>query len=606
MLKNDQWVNVQSPGLAGWNNFLEAESIDDQQLAEALNIVYNGGFISPRPGSELFAAKPSGESADGLQLMEAITSDGLEYVIAVYGASFYLRQPLVDAWVKLNQTFTPTETDIYWGYINWNNGRGDDRLYACNGVDSFIRWDMAISTVVANETAGSTVVVEVADGTRFPTSGTVVIGSGGNERKETFNSRTGNNLTFNTLDADITAGESIVMEAVEKASMEKGRILGRHQSRLFVCNKFGAETSGFYSVTNDPEDFTTGSTVTAASTFTIADGNGGITDLEDFGTFLLIVKEDSHHRFSIEIADDLGSKLDRIQPIISGTSVGSISQEATIKMLNGLFYPTSTEGFISLDPRASGDSASTGLQVLSQQIQSYVTQQIDFTTCRGVAYEQLALWAITREGGSANTLVLVYDTLRGAWSLFNGWAVTDWARANKNLYYLEGGTGNIMRAFTDSYDDSNNPYNVRAVTKRFNFGRMSEPKSNDKIYIQGYMVPQTDLFVDVWFNEAGQLKQQTYRINKDTENLLYKDEVGGMLGSEELGTAMLAGVPVSKLGNLSFFRGYLGIDIGQGYYNIQLRFRSNKQAFWAVTGIGFNPEINPAIDGLMVLSPVNT
>lgn len=604
MLKaNEQWMNVQAPCLGGWNNFIEAESIEDQEAADVQNIVFDGGFIQPRTGSTLFAAKPTGESADPLQLIEAVTSDGVEYIIGVYGASFHLYNPLVSDWVKLNQSYTPTETDLYWGYVNWNSGRGDDQLYACNGVDSFIRWDMCVTQVAVAASAGGASVT-VDDASRFPASGTLILKSGGNEFIEAYSSKAGNVFTLSgTLNADIADGDSCVLMAVEKASMQKGRVLARHQSRLFVANRFGAETSGYYSKTNLPEDFTTGSLVTDASSFTISDGNGGITGMHDFGAFLLIEKEDSHHRFEIVVASDLASKLDKIQPIISGTSVGTLSQQATIKMFNKLYYPTRTEGFIGLDPRTSGDSASTGLDVLSLKIQLYATEQLYLSDCKGIAFRQNALWSVGRVGASQNTFVLMYDTLRKAWTRITGWAVKDWGRANGNLYYLENGTGNVIQCFTAAYNDVNNPYQVSALTKRFNFGLLSQAKTEDMIYIQGYMTPAADIFVDVFFNEFGSLDKQTFRINKDTVNLLYKVDIGGMLGSEVLGNMMLGGVSISDLGDVSFFRGYLGIANRNGFYNVQCQIRSNKEAFWGITGIGFNPKPSAVVDGKMVLSP---
>lgn len=600
----EPWVNVQSPCINGINNFLEAESIEDQDAADAQNIVFDGGFPQPRTGSVLFAAKPTGESADPLQLIRNVhTSDGIEYIVAIYGAKVYLYNPLVSDWVKLNQSYTPTSTDLYYGYVNWNNGRGDDRLYMCNGVDSFIRWDMCVTQVAVGASAGGTTVT-VDDASRFPATGTLILKSGGNEFIEAYTSKAGNVFTLTgTLNSAIVDGDSCVLMAVEKASMQKGKVITKHQSRLFVANRYGAETSGYYSVTNDPENFTTASTPTGASSFSIADGNGEITGMDDFGAFLLIQKEDSEHRFEIILSDSLASKLDKIQPIISGTSVGTLSQQATVKMSNKLYYPTRTEGFISLDPRTSGDSASTGLDVISRKIQTYATKQLYLDDCKGVTFRQSILWTVGNVGASTNTFVIVYDTLRQAWSRFTGWAVKDWARANDKLYYLENGSGNIIQVFTSGYDDLNNPYNVSMVTKRWNFGVLSQPKLQDKIYIQGYMTPQADIFIDVYFNEFGSLDKQTFRINKDTENLLYSDNVGGALGTEMLATTMLGGVSLANLGNVSFFRGYLGIANKNGFYNIQLNVRSNKEAFYGITGIGMNPEVNAAIDPRMVLSP---
>lgn len=86
--EKESWPTVPAPAIGGWNNFLEPEQIEDNQTPDIQNTVYDGGFVSPRLGSTLFAAKPTGETADPLQLIETQTSDGVEYIIAVYGASF--------------------------------------------------------------------------------------------------------------------------------------------------------------------------------------------------------------------------------------------------------------------------------------------------------------------------------------------------------------------------------------------------------------------------------------------------------------------------------------------------------------------------------------
>lgn len=603
---NEQWQSYQNLGIGGWNTFFEADQIQDTESPEVSNVIYRGGFLSPRPGSSLFAAKPSHATEDPLQTIEATTSDGIDYIIAVYGDEFFLWNPLTSQWVRLNPTYVPSEKNVRWGYVNWNNGRGDDRLYGCNGINSFFRWDMCVTTVAVAASAGASTVT-LTDATRFPASGTVIFKAGGTEFSEAYTSKTGNvlNLT-NTLNANVVVGDSVVTEMVERASMEKGRILGKHQSRLFVCNRFGAETSGFYSVTNNPESFTSGSTVTAASSFTIADGNGGITGLHDFGKFLLIEKEDSLHSFEITIAEDLGSKLDKIQPIISGVSVGTISQEGAIKTQNSLFYPTRTEGFIGLNPTSSGDSASTGLVTISQTIQNYVTESIELDGIVGTVHKQHLLWTIARKGADATSLVLVYDLLRKAWSRWEGFAIKDWVRANGNLYYMENGSGDIHQCFKNTFDDNNNPYNVSFYTKRFNFGALSQVKVNPEIYVQGYMTPATELYVDVFYNEIGLQGKQTFKLQLGTEGLLFSEPLTNAMGEALNGSISVGYVQTIEIGNVSFFRCYLGANITQGYYNIQVRFYSNKQAFWGITGIGFNAMPNETIDPMMVVSPLST
>lgn len=598
----EQFQTIPSPGVSGWYDFIESDNIPDDATPFLNNIVFDGGFASPRSGSRLFAAKPDGETASPLQLFEAKTSDGIEYILAVYGNKFYVWHPEVSAWQKLNGSYSPTETDLLYGYISWNNGRGQDRLYACNGVDSFVKWHMA-TTTVDGDLADSVTTVNVVDATRFPSAGTVVFKVGGSEFTWAYTSKTATTLVGGgATGTALSDGDAVTMVLEEKSSMEKGTVLGKHSGRLFVMNKFGAEIAGHYSQINNPEGFA-GTGIDASSSFVISDGNGAITGFEDYGRFAVILKEDSLHTFEITISEDLGSKLDKIQPVISGTSMGPISQESTIKIRNRIMYPTRTEGFQSLDPISSGDSTGSAIQIISQPIQTYATEAISTSTCRASSFEQKVVWAVGDPQGEGNTEVLMYDMLRQAWSRITGWAVCDWARLNDKLYYLERGSGDVYQAFTNGFDDNSNPVEVELYTKRFNFGGMAQPKVTDLIYVQGYITSATELFVDVLFNEGGIQKTQTYLITPNKPGVLASNPLTDSLGKTILGSVALGYVQSASIGGVSLFRTYLGCDISQGFYNVQLRFRSNKAAWWGVTGIGFNPRLNAATDPHMVLSP---
>jgi hypothetical protein len=598
---SENFQDILSPGLAGWVDFIESDAIPDNASPEVNNVVYDGGFVSPRPGSRLFAAKPP-TSKKPLQLIESKSSDGLEYIIGVYENDFFLYHPEVEDWQKINHTFTPAETDLYYGYISWNNGRGQDRMYACNGVDSFVKWHMATTTVDGDQ-ADSVTTVNVVDATRFPASGTVVFKVNGNEFTWAYTSKTATTLVGGgATGTALVDGDAVTMMLVEVSGMQKGKVLGKHGGRLFTMNRFGAEIAGYYSQLNNPEGFA-GTGISASSSFVISDGNGEITGFEDYGRFAVILKEDSVHTFEIIISEDLGAKLDKIQPVISGTSIGPLSQPATIKLRNRIMYPTSTEGIMSLDPLTSGDSTGSAINVISQNIQTYVTEGISFTTCRASSYRQHALWAVSDPKGSGNIEVLVFDMLRNAWSKFTGWAVKDWARFNDRIFYMENGSGEIYEGFVSSFDDNNNPIEVDLYTKRFNFGSIARPKVNDLVYVQGYLTPSTELFVDVLFNEGGLLNTQTFKIEQGANGVLVSQPLTDALGQGTLGTVALGYIRSSQIGDVAFFRTYLGVDISKGYYNMQLRFRSNKATWWAVTGISFNPRVNVATDSNMVLSP---
>jgi len=606
MLKpaDEQFLGVRLPGITGLNNFDDASAIQDTDLAGAQNVVFDG-FLQPRQGSALFASKPSGETGDPLQLMEARTSDGVEYLVAVYANHFYLWHPDTEEWVKINQTYTPTETALKYGYQVWNNGRGDDRLYFCNGVDNFGRWDICVSTVSGAHSAGAATVT-LADGTRFPSGGGTLVlkSSGGTVFTEAYTSRTGNVFTLtNTLDNDLDSGSLATTDIIEKADMELGKIVSKFSGRLMVMNYYGGETTLWYSKLNDPEDFTAGSNVVDAGTEVIADGNGEITGGFDFGEFFVITKEDSVHSLRFKLDETLASKLSEIIPIVSGQSLGPISSNATVKVLNKLYYPTKTEGFMSQSPVSTGGQTTITPEIISGKIHRLVTDGLTYTNSEAVFFDQKILWGVGIVGGTQNIQVLMYDTLKNAWSVISGWAVQDWAKVDKKLYYLDSGNGSVYEAFNGTYNDADNPYECIAYTKRFDYEQLATPKTADSIYLQGYITSATDLYVDVLYNEGGTFKTQTFLINKDAEGLFYINPITGMAGHFTLGGQIAGQVSLEEIGDVFFFRCYLGISNRDGFFNIQLRFRSNKAAFWGVSGMAVNPKMEMIAPPEIYLSP---
>lgn len=608
MLKEKEiWQNTRLPGTTGLNNFDDPSAIADTDLAGAQNVVFDG-FLRPRSGSELLTVKPTGETGDPLQTMEARTSDGVEYLIGVYANHFYLWHPDTLEWVRINQTYVPTETTIRYGYQVWNNGRGDDRLYACNGVDNFARWDICVSTVAGAHTAGATTVT-LTDGTRFPAGGGTLIlkSSGGTFFTEAYTSRTGNVFTLtNTLDNNVDAGSSATLDMIEKADMELGKIVSKHSGRLMVMNYYGGETVLWYSVLNDPEDFTVGSDVVDAGTETIADGNGGITGGFDFGEFFVITKEDSTHLLRFKIDETLASKLSEIIPLTSGQSLGPISSQATVKVLNKLYYPTRTEGFMSQSPVTTGGQSSVVPEIISGKIHRLATDGVTYDNCTAKFFDQKILWAVGLPGGTQNIQVLMFDTLKNAWSVISGWAVQDFAKIDKKLYYMDSGDGSIYECFNGTYNDNSNPYECIAYTKRFDYEQLAVPKTADGVYLQGYLTSATDLYVDVLYNEGGTFKTQTFLINKDTEGLFYLSPLTGMAGHFTLGSQIAGQVDLEELGDVFFFRCYLGISNREGFFNIQLRFRSNKAAFWGISGMAVNPDLEQIAPAEIFINPTVT
>ena len=587
---NENFLSVRKPATGGLNTFDDPQDINDLESPELVNVVLDGGVASTRPGSELYLEKPAGESGSPLQTIKVKTSDGIEYVIAIYNNNFYL--DVNGTWIKINDTYTPASTTLPYGYVTWNNGRSDDRLYFCNGTDNVARWTIAVGAVNANTSSGAATLV-LQDATRFPNSGTLRIQGNSSTFTQAYTSKSTNTLTLSgTLAQNVTAGAIVTMMIEEKSGMKKGKIFTRHQRRLFSSNYFGGEVVTWYSETDNPEG-SAGTGITASGNFSLTDGNGEITGAGDFGEFLLISKRDSLHKFEFEYNDSLNAKLDRITPVISGNSMGPYSNLSTIKVQNKLFYPTETEGFFELNPASTGAQSSTGVKILSSTIQNFLQEYVSYEKARVANWKQKIFWAVSTNESPENNTVLVYDIIRDSWVKYNGWNVKDWFVKANELYYLDSIDGNIYKTHVGSTDNTN-PIQSIFYTKRFSFNEPSQPKTLDKVYIEGYVDLSTTFYVDVLFNEGGRLFSQTYEI-KGSDDFVFKPNLLG-LGQNLNGIIPMGWVSLADIGQLGIFRCYLSVSNSRGFYNIQLRFRSDKAGSrWGVSGFSFNPVVENVI-----------
>lgn len=603
-----EFINVKGVGVLGWNAFDDASVIEDNELADVQNMVVRDGFLAPREGTTLLYEKPAGETADPLQIMVAKTSDGINYTIAVYGNKFYVWHPDTEEWIRFNQSYVPVETTLRYGYVNWNGGRGDDRFYFGNGTDSNGRWDMCVTTVGVSASA-TTTALTLTDGSRFPTSGWIVIeNSAGNLYREEYTSRTGNVLTLASggLDYDVVAGAPVVMDIIEKSSMQKGKIMQKYDQRLFIANYPGGEVVVWGSVKNTPEDFTVGTSIASAFTQDIPDGEKEIKGLKDFGDFLGIFKEDSIHALRITIDSTLADKIINVRHLTSGVSMGPTYQPSLIKVMGQVYYATRNNGFMSVNPQASGDSNTTVPQFLSQKINPYIKAQLDISEALAVSSDNKILWAVKKRGGANNTIVLEYDLLRNAWLKHTGLACKSIEVLDNDFIYLDTATGNVIKLFDGTYHDQTEGYLSSAYMKTFDFGVPAHPKSQNYLFVQGLLTPASDIYVDVFYNEGStSLGKLTYRINKDTDGISLSNTLTDSMGAFVLGEPVLGMGTFSGVKNVQMFRCYLALPSKYQFFTVQPRFYSQKPAFWSIQSTAFDVVVEPVVAKSMQVSPIN-
>ena len=594
--RQNTWVNVRQIK-DGWNVFDDAQDIKDTELADIQNITYDKGFPTPRKGSQLKWAAPIGETNPLLCLFAARASDGTNYAIAVYAPNFYLRDEINNQWVKINSAYTPDAAYklLMYGYTNWNAGIGSDVLYAGNGTEKCIKWQIGAGYVKTLASAGA-VAITLSDSTKFPSTGTIVIqASGGSPVYTTYsaNNTTTGVLTVPALGADVVVGSVITGQilsiALSATTMPIANIFKVFQQRLIVTGGKGAECTVKCSVLASPEDFTVGTTFPASITEVIADGRGGIIGLDVFGEYLTIEKQDSFHRMSIDsntIAQSTGSITTAtvtITPVIGDVSMGPVQPWAKIKKNNLLYYASLTEGIFSIDPTITGSQSSIGVNVLSQIIRPYV-ETLDFTNTRTTSFNQKLLWSTT--SNAIGDGVLMYDLLRNVWSKFTNWNVKDWLIHNEVLFFGSRLDGNIYQTFVDAKVDGETPYEAFLLTKAFDFGKSSIPKTTDAIFVSGYISPQETLFFEVILTTGDKIVTIPYSLSGNgdfTVVSIPKALAMIMLGGFNLGEATL-----DKLTGI--FKAYLAIPFRFGWFTLQVRVHSKVNGTdWGLTGLGFNP-----------------
>jgi len=184
---NTQLYPVAKIALGGLNTFDDPSDIQDNEMVNVRNMVFEDGIIQPRKGSLLTIDTPSyfnelgiltTETQTPTQMLKATDSAGVDYLIGVYGTNFYLWDTKNNQWILLNDTtdngYTPFNDNLFYGSANWNNGLSDDRLYFGNGNDDTMKWQMAISTLALPISVGDTTIT-LNNTSAFPSSGTVLI-----------------------------------------------------------------------------------------------------------------------------------------------------------------------------------------------------------------------------------------------------------------------------------------------------------------------------------------------------------------------------------------------------------------------------------------------
>ena len=174
-LSRTAFKSVRQIGTGGLVLKGDPQDIKDIESPDLRNITFDDGIIGPRNGTTLFAAAPIGETGAPTQLLKVKDSNGTTYLIGVYGTNFYLLDTKNKAWIKINGTYSPATSGLFYGSASWNFGTGTDAFYFCNGVDSVMKW-IPFLTYLSAAAASADTQITVVDSTLLPSTGSISVG----------------------------------------------------------------------------------------------------------------------------------------------------------------------------------------------------------------------------------------------------------------------------------------------------------------------------------------------------------------------------------------------------------------------------------------------
>lgn len=620
-------TTIEQFGTGGLDTLNTPSDILDIELSDVRNMIFDDGLLQPRNGSLLYAAKPTSETNSPNQILVATDSNGLQYMISVYGINIYLWDTINDQWIKLNQTYSPTTSGLFYGSANWNTGRGlgGDTFYICNGTDDVAKWIMSITTLKV-EALSTDTTITLNDSGDFPSLGSILVqtGSGAIILDYTANDVSTGVLTLTgTVGEIIPTGVTITNQLIDVTTIPTGKILFTDSSRLYTANGItgasgpsddSSENTINGSYSHQPENFTPDATVATSFSYVPPIGSGGILGMSLFGEYIIFEKKDVIANLTLTsvAADSLGAYTLAVSciAIIAGDGIGPASSANILNYMNTLYYPTTSQGIISFSPNTTGSQTTSGLNILSQTIQNLVTESLDFDFSRTAGLGQKLYWACALPtvgiNPAVNNIVLMYDLVRAsenetinsgieiggsAWTVFDNWNAVDIKPVNDVLYYLSANDGgvyqcNVKGNYQDAILSNPIPYTAYALSKRFNLGSPANLFKAQYVYLEGYISLNTTFYVNVLFNEGGSLGTQGYVIQGTNTTIVTTIPFGG-LARFVLGSPLLGGPDLQTLQSFQkplFFRVYLEVSQALRPHNIQLQAFSNALgSFWSIT-----------------------
>lgn len=589
-----QWLMQPSQGrFLGLMTKDDPSKIPDGATPAAINVYHNtGDRVSVRPfGYTQFPSNdPLRSALPGVgSFVVLYRRNGVGVPMYAWNGTLFFYDGVSKVWIVLKTGWTNND----FGFSEFNvNADFSSKFYFGNGVDPFSYWPSDVA-YLTSALVGGEVVIPVNSTAGFPAAGTIVIGG-------TSVTYTGKTLTTFTGAVGTPASANLLpvwQPVIQDAAAPRGNIYLGADNRLFIAgnafipgqpvNPQAIYFSAYADASTWSNTVISVTTAAAAGNFNLVEGGGPVTAMvKDEGTLYFFKK---NVIYTATLTDALYS-LDTLKPFDGKSQMsGAANKRSVTVSANKVIYVTEDHQVMSLARLAYINYPQSA--PVSYKIQP-TTASFDYSNTASINFKDLTYIACKSDATVPfNDLVLIWNHVEDIWEgIVEGWHVRDWAiyddGTGQALYFGDASAQNIMQVVKTPTDG---PYTLAAVwfSKQHDFGTPELTKDLYAVYVEGYIVGNTQMTVQLLLDEGGFTGTRTTVISGSDQSILFTAPVYNWFGAAPFGELPFGSNPQND--GRRKFRVYLNIGVtAVPFYNAQLVFSSDgENEYWEVLRYGF-------------------
>lgn len=573
----------------GLNTKFEASDLDVNESPDLQNVAYDGrNSFGPRRGTTVFKSSAAG---DGIKDTPSFRDrKGTWHVLKTTVSAVRYLNTYTSAFEILKDGFTP---GYNFGFAYYGSATLDDFGYFCNGIDQMWAWHPRY-LVVSGATSASDTVLYLSTSNALSALGWLSAGSfvmngeegyyaslSGNALSAiTRVSNAANQATFAPIaQLPISANYRFTYDGVANtyslSGHPRGNILKVVANRLHVAGVSTAGEVDFYSKIDNPWDFSYATTLSAGDggAFSFSEGSGQVVGFGAKDNTLVVFKNNAVRGLQFN-DDDIPVPL----TVIDGVGLGAITAKSIVPVESDIFFASPIGAIRSLVKRDNEQGFS--LNSVAQKIQPTL-QTLNMASAAAVYYDQKWLLAAATSGASQNNVVLVYDFIYGSWSKWTGINANDFFIYEDGLYYGSSNE-NATYALFQGFDDNGAGYETYQYTKKLDYELPHELKRLRYVYIEGSITTNSEIRVDLFYNEEQSPITKTISGSGGYVNITGEAEE---IGSSTFGLGTYGGQDSDETYLLYKFRVRLSYD-NVDFFNMQMKFSSDEAgSVWKISKV---------------------